>query len=110
MSALRSLVHGAVPWIGLIVGLLSLIIVHQFGSEGTFDDCRHLAPGPVLVVALLGLLACVASGLVSWRGTRGSDESARRLVGIISFACSIFFAFAIVLAIFAILLLPPCFG
>lgn len=110
MSELERLRAAAVPWTGLVVGLVSLTIVHQFGSQGTFDDCRRLAPVPVLIVAIGGLLVCIAAGLVSWRGTRGSDENARRLVGIISFACSIFFAFAIGLAILAVLVLPPCFG
>ena len=110
MTTLRRLAVRAIPWIGLVIGLLALIVVHQFGSEGTFDDCRHLAPAPILIVGILGLIICLGAGLLSWRGTRGTDENARRLVGIISFSCSLLFAFAILLSIFAILLLPPCFG
>jgi len=110
MRRARTFLYGAAPWSGLVAGLACLIVVHQFGSEGTFDDCRDIAPGPVMIVAILGLIACLAAGLVSWRGTRGSDRSARRLIGTISFACSLLFAFAIFLAIIAIVLLPPCFG
>ena len=110
MRAVRSLVRSALPWIGLSLGLLALIVVHQFGSQGTFDDCRSLVPGPVLVVAIIGLVGCFGAGLASWRDKRHSDEGARGLVRIISVACSILFAFTIILAILAILVLPPCFG
>ena len=110
MSKARHVMHLATPWLGLIIGLPALIMVHQFGSQGTFDDCRDLAPGPVMAVAIVGLVACVLSGLASWRGIAAYPDSARRLAGIISFACAILFAFAIVLAIIATLMLPPCFG
>ena len=102
--------RAAIPWTGLVVGLVALIIVHQFGSEGVFDDCGTVAPLPVLAVAIAGLVICIAAGLFSWRGTSGSSENARRLIGIISLSSSILFAFAIVLGIIADLMLPPCFG
>jgi membrane associated rhomboid family serine protease len=98
-----------VPWAGLVVGLISAAVVHQFGSEGTFDHCRTISPGPLLVVAAIGILACVASGLASWRGIRGSDDEARRVVGVISAGMAALFIFAILLAMIASLVLPPCF-
>ena len=109
MSEAGKVLRRTIPWAGLVVGLGSFIVVHQFGSEGSFDDCRAVAPIPVLIVAIIGLILCGIAGLVSWRGTRQSGAS-DRVVGAISLGCSIFFAFAILLAIVADLLLPPCFA
>jgi hypothetical protein len=97
------------PWAGLVVGLLAVSIVHQYGSEGVFNDCQTVSPGPLLLVAFLGLLACAGSGLVSWRTMRGSAEEARRVVAVISVGCAALFMFAILLAMIAALVLPPCF-
>ena len=78
-------------------------------SEGAFDDCQVNAPGPVLLIALLGLAACVASGLASWRSLRGSANESRRVIAIMSAGLAALFTFAILLAIVANLVLPPCF-
>lgn len=110
MSSDRGLFDSFTPWTGLVVGLASLIVVHQFGSQGTFDDCRAIAPGPALLVAGIGFGVCLAAGVASWRSTRRLELGARRLIGIISVGSAMFFAFAILLAIVAGLILPPCFG
>ena len=97
------------PWAGLVIGLLALILVHQFGSQGTFDDCQRVAPGPLLVVALTGLVVCLVAGAVSWRSA-GTERSTRRLIAIISLGSSLLYAFAILLGATATIMLPPCFA
>lgn len=97
------------PWAGLAVGLLAAGIVHQLGSEGTFDNCAAMVPGPLLAIAAVGLLACALAGLVSWRSMRGEEGVARRVVAIISVGCAALFCLAILLPMIAALVLPPCF-
>ena len=97
------------PWAGLVIGLLALIVVHQFGSQGTFDDCERVAPGPVLCVAFMGLVVCLGAGAVSWRSA-GAERGTRRLIAIISLGSSLLYAFAILLGVTATITLPPCFG
>ena len=109
MKPARNYLDAILPWAGLVVGLVALSVVHQFGSEGAFDDCQVNAPVPVLLIALLGLAACVASGLASWRSLRGSANESRRVIAIMSAGLAALFTFAILLAIVANLVLPPCF-
>jgi tellurite resistance protein TehA-like permease len=110
MKRTRQLLDALAPWAGLVVGLVAFSVVHQYGSDGTFDDCQAVSPGPLLIVALLGLLACAASALASWRTMRGSANEPRRVIAVISIGLGALFVFAIVLAIVAALVLPPCFG
>lgn len=109
MKRVRELAGGFMPWAGLVVGIAAIAFVHQFGSDGVFNDCRTVSPGPLLVVAILGLLACAGSGLASWRSVRGSADEARRVVATISAGSAVLFVFAILLAMIASLVLPPCF-
>jgi CHASE2 domain-containing sensor protein len=97
------------PWAGLAIGVLAAGFVHQFGAEGTFDKCAAMAPGPLLVVAALGLIASALAGLVSWRSLRSEEGVARRVVAIISVGCAALFCLAILLPMIAALVLPPCF-
>jgi hypothetical protein len=105
----RRIVDLLAPWAGLIVGLIAFSIVHQYGSDGVFDDCQTASPGPVLIVALIGALACVASAFASWRTMRGAVSEARRVVAVISMGMAALFVFAILLGVIATLVLPPCF-
>lgn len=105
----RQLIEAFMPWAGLVIGLLAVAIVHQFGSDGVFNDCRVVSPGPLLIVAALGLIACVLSGLWSWRSVRSSGSEVRRVVATISAGSAALFVFAIILAMIAALVLPPCF-
>jgi membrane associated rhomboid family serine protease len=109
MKSGRSVAVTLMPWAGLVVGLLATAFVHQFGSETMFDHCRTASPGPVLVAAFVGLLACLLSGLASWRGMRGSADDARRVIATISIGMAALFGFAILLPMIAALTLPPCF-
>lgn len=110
MSRGRAILAALAPWAGLVVGLLATIVVHQFGSDGTFDDCATTSPGPLLVVALIGILVCFLSGLASWRSGRGSESEALRVIAVVSAGSAAFFVFAMLLPVIAALVLPPCFG
>jgi hypothetical protein len=109
MKRTKALVQAFMPWAGLTVGIFAVVLVHQFGSDGTFNACATVSPGPLLVVAAAGLVACVAAGLGSWRSTHRSTSVARRVIGIVSIGCAVLFAFAILLPMIAALVLPPCF-
>jgi len=104
-----SLKEAFMPWTGLAVGVLAAGFVHQFGSESTFDKCAVVAPGPILLVATVGLLICAVAGFVSWRSLRGERDLARRVVAVISVGCAAVFGLAILLPMIAALVLPPCF-
>jgi hypothetical protein len=98
------------PWAGLVVGVLAAAVVHQFGSDGTFDKCGTIAPAPLLIVAAFGLSACGISGLLSWRSLRASEDHPRRVVAIISVGSAALFGLAILYPMIAAIMLPPCFG
>jgi flagellar biosynthesis component FlhA len=108
MSRARAFVEASMPWAGLAVGLVAASFVHQFGSEGTFDHCETLAPGPAIVVAVIGLVVTLAAGLMSWR-SRQSSEGSRRLISTVSAGMALLFAFAIILPVIAASLIPSCF-
>ena len=108
MKTSRALSAALTPWAGLVIGLIAAAFVHQFGSEGTFDHCDVFAPGPAIVVALAGLVATLTAGFTSWRSMRGADET-RRLIAAISVGMALLFAFAIILPVFAAVLISPCF-
>jgi hypothetical protein len=99
------------PWAGLVVATLAAGIVHQFGSEGVFDDCTLISPMPLLIVCVVGLVACVAAGWVSWTVARNPSEGpARKVAGVISAGMAALFVVAILLPMIAAVVLPPCFG
>ena len=108
MKGFRAIAQAFAPWAGLVVGLLAAIIVHQLGSDATFDHCEKLAPVPIIVAAVVGLLATLGSGLISWRSVHSADQT-RRVIAIISVGMALLFAFAILLPIIAAALIPPCF-
>lgn len=98
------------PWAGLTAGLIGGALAHQFGSEGMFDNCAVVSPAPLLLVSIACLVLVVAGGLESWRVLRGDSETpARKVVAVVSVGCVALFAMAIVLPMFASLMLPPCF-
>ena len=109
MSRARRMIEVLAPWAGLVVGLAAFSTVHQYGSDGVFDDCQTVTPGPLLVVALIGVLACLASALLSWRTMRSEAGEAKRVVAVVSIGMAALFVFAILLAMIAALVLPPCF-
>jgi len=109
MNRERRFVVAFMPWAGLAIGLVAAGFVHQYGSDSTFDHCATASPGPLLIVATTGLLACLISGVASWRGVKGSTNDARRVVAVISTGMAALFAFAILLPMAASLILPACF-
>lgn len=98
------------PWAGLVAGIVGGALAHQFGSDGTFDDCAVISPVPLLIIALLSLALVVVGGLESLRVVRSESETpARRVVAIVSIGMAALFIMAIVLPMIASLVLPPCF-
>lgn len=98
------------PWAGLIAGFVAWWLAHEFGYAATFDGCQNAAPGPVLAVTLVCVLVAIAGGWASWGILRGEDQgNARRVIAIISVGSAALFAFALLLSVAAVLILPPCF-
>ena len=98
------------PWAGLMTGVVALSIAHQFGSDGTFDDCLAVSPVPLMIVSVLMICATLAGAFVSWRVFRKeADAPARKVVASISIGASVFFVLAMILPMIAALMFPPCF-
>jgi hypothetical protein len=108
MKQSHSLLAAFRPWAGLVIGILAAGFVHQFGSEGLFNNCRVIPPITVVLVGLAGLILCGLSGFASWRSAR-SEAGARRIVGVISAGSAALFALAIILPMIASLMIPQCF-
>jgi hypothetical protein len=108
MRSSRPIFEALTPWAGLVMGIAAAGFVHQFGSDGTFDHCETMAPVPVILVAVLGMVVTLGSGLISWRSLH-SAEGSRRVVAIISAGMALLFTFFIILTVIAALLIPPCF-
>lgn len=52
------------PWAGLIIGVLAAAFAHQFGADGSFNDCQRFVPVPILFIAALCVAAClIGAGL-----------------------------------------------
>ena len=110
MSRSHELRELFMPWAGLVGAIVGAGVAHQFGSEGTFDSCAAVSPVPLLVVSLACIVLVAAGALGSWRVFREDLEApARKLVAIISLACSALFVLAILLPMIASLVIPPCF-
>jgi len=98
------------PWTGLVASVLAAVIAHQFGSEGTFDNCLAISPGPLLAVAALCGAAAILGGWSSSQVARGRGEAkSRKLIAIISVGMAVLVLFAILLPMIASVTLPPCF-
>jgi hypothetical protein len=100
----------AMPWAGLLIGVIALAIAHQFGSDGTFDHCGSISPGPLLVVSLLAIASTLGGALVSWSVFRKDAETqARKVIAVISMGSSALFILAMIFPVIAALVIPPCF-
>jgi len=98
------------PWAGLVAGTIGAGLAHQFGAEGTFDNCRTYSPVPLLIVSVLCLVLVALGGLGSWRVVSGDSETpARKLVAIISVGSVALYVLAILLPMVASLVIPPCY-
>lgn len=98
------------PWAGLAVGIIAAAVVHQFGSQGTFDSCKPISPVPLIIVALIGMIVTVLAGLASWQVIRGEEETpTRKVVATISVGSAALFVFSMIFPVIAALVLPPCF-
>lgn len=98
------------PWAGLIAAVLGAGIAHQFGSDGMFDDCQRVGPGPLQIVAIICMIVAFVGGWLSLPLLRSEAEGgARRVIAIISVGMAALAIFAIILPLIASLTLPPCF-
>jgi hypothetical protein len=98
------------PWAGLTAGVIAAGVSHQFGAEGTFDNCAVISPIPLLLVNLLGIAVVAAGALASWRILRQDAEThARKVIAFISVGASGLFLLAILLPMIASLVIPRCF-
>ena len=98
------------PWTGLMTGVVTLSIAHQYGSDGVFDDCSAVSPAPLLIVSILMIAATLAGAFVSWRVLRNDVEApARKVVAVVSLGASALFVLAMILPMIAAVVIPPCF-
>ncbi|HYI43810.1 MAG TPA: hypothetical protein VD768_09335 [Sphingomicrobium sp.] len=98
------------PWAGLVAGMGGAGLAHQVGSEGMFNDCAAVSPGPILIVSLIGLALTAAGAFASLRVYREkSDRSSRHLIATVSLGLAALFAMAILLPMVASLVIPPCY-
>ncbi len=98
------------PWAGLMVGLIALGIAHQYGSDGIFDDCAAISPGPLLIVSTLAVAAAAGGAFLSWPVFSSDFEApARKVVAAISIGTSALFILAMILPMVAAVVIPPCF-
>ncbi len=98
------------PWAGLVAAIVGGVLAHQFGSQGTFNNCAAISPLPLLIVSALSLLLVILGGLESWRVVKADSETpARKVVAIVSVGLAALFMMAILLPVIASLMLPPCF-
>ena len=110
MSA-RTIRDDFMPWAGLALGTVGYFMVHQVGSDSTFQDCRVGSPLIVILASLAGLVIVGVGALGSFRVFRARDEApSRRLVAVVSVLACCLFAIAILLAVAASLIIPRCWA
>lgn len=110
MKGASKLADLMLPWAGLVIGLIAFAVAHQFGSDGTFDHCQSVSPGPLTLVSALSILATIGAAFASWTVFHSDSEApARKIVAFVSVGSSILFVIAMVLPIIAASVIPPCF-
>jgi hypothetical protein len=98
------------PWAGLIAGTIGAGFAHQFGSEGSFDNCGVFSPVPLLIASLFCLLLVTLGGLESWRVIRsGAETPARKVIAAVSVGSVALYVMAILLPMVASLVIPQCY-
>lgn len=106
----RTIRDALVPWAGLLAGLGAYSVAQQFGSSGSFDDCARFAPLPMILVALLAILATAGGALASWRVLGDTRQGqARQVIATVSVGMAALFVLAMLYPVIAALLIPPCF-
>ena len=102
---------GFMPWAGLALGTAGYFLVHQVGSDSTFQDCRVGSPLIVIIAALVGICIVGLGGFGSFRVFRAENEGpARRLLAAVSVLASGLFVIAILLPVAASLIIPRCWA
>ena len=98
------------PWAGLVAGLLGAAFAHQFGADGTFDDCQRFAPLPLLLVSAFCIVACLGGAYASLQVLRRyEEETSPRVISVVSVGFALLAVLAILLPMLATMILPPCF-
>jgi len=107
----RAIRDGFMPWAGLALGTTGYFLVHQVGSDSTFQDCRVGSPLIVVIAALVGLAIIWLGGFGSFRVFRSQEEApSRRLVAAVSTIACCLFTIAILLSVAAALIIPRCWA
>ena len=102
---------GFMPWAGLALGTTGYFLVHQVGSDSTFQDCRVGSPLIVIIAALVGLAIVALGAFASFRVFRSEDEApSRRMVAVVSLLASALYVIAILLPVAASLIIPRCWA
>ena len=111
----RTLRRDALPWAGLVAGLLGWSLSDQIASNLIQENCR--LGGPLLVggTGLLGALLALVGGWLSygiWRRGPADGEAigpgARRFIAGVSALAALIFLGAIVLQTIAGFIIPAC--
>lgn len=111
MKAASAFRDGFMPWAGLALGTFGFFLVHQVGSDSTFQDCRVGSPLIVIIAALVGLVIVALGAIGSFRVFRARDEApSRRLVAVVSLLACCLFTIGILLAVAASLIIPGCWA
>ena len=111
MSGRRQAVAEFLPWAGLAASFAGLAVVHQWGSDGSFDSCIDHGFGRIAVYLLLGMLIGASGVIVSARLLgRDAESRPRRFVASLSLGAAALFAMAMLLPTIASALIPRCFG
>lgn len=111
----RTLRRDALPWAGLVAGLLGWALPDQIASNIIQENCR--LGGPLLVggTGLLGAMLALAGGRLSygvWRATPAAGEAigsgTRRFIAGVSALAALIFLGAIILQTMAGFIIPAC--
>ena len=107
MSRIAALLQ---PWAGLIAAVFAGAVSHQFGADGMFNDCQRYAPLPILAVAAVCVVACLAGAYASLLVVRRSgQDTTPRVLAAISVGFALLVTLAILLPMLGAIILPPCF-
>ena len=111
----QTLRRDALPFAGLVAGLVGWALSNQIASNLIQENCR--LGGPLLVggTGLLGALLALGGGWLSyrvWRGSSAGEDSVgpgtRRFIAAVSGLAALMFFGAIVLQTLAGFIIPAC--
>lgn len=99
------------PWAGLALGTLGAGFDHQLGAASTFQDCTVGSPLIVVIGTLAGLTLIAAGAVLSWRvSSSDAEPPARRMIAAVSLLACGLYTMAVLLPLFASLVIPRCWA